>query len=120
LVRILTGLGRYGTALAHLDVLQTHEPRPTFALVLAYVEALAGEPRRAHDALRLHAPQHGSLAGSRYLLALLHLGLGDQVTALLHYRAAVDAKEPWTALLPVDGFLRPLHENLGFRALLAG
>jgi tetratricopeptide (TPR) repeat protein len=120
LVRILTGLGRYERALAHLDILQTHEPRPTFALVQAYVEALAGEPGRAHDALRLDAPQHAFLAGSRYLSALLHVGLGDEVTALVHYRAAVDANEPWIALLPVDGFLRPLHENREFRALRAG
>jgi tetratricopeptide (TPR) repeat protein len=120
LVRILTGLGRFPAALAHLDRLQAQEPRPTYTLVLAYVEALAGEPGRAQEALRSHGAAHGFLAGSRYLQALLHLGLGDQVAALLHYRAAVEAMEPWTALLPVDGFLRPLQENQGFRELRAG
>lgn len=118
LVRILAGLGRYDAALSHLAVLTTTEVRATYAVVLAYAEALAGRPRRALSALRLETPERERIAGSRYLHALLHLGLGDHGAALRHYRAAVAAGEPLTALLLIDGFLRPLRDHDGFAALL--
>jgi tetratricopeptide (TPR) repeat protein len=118
LVRILSGLGRYEPALSHLAVLLASETRATYAIVLAYLEALAGRNGRALRALRLETPERESVAGSHYLLALLHLGLGDHGAALRQYRRAVAAREPLTALLLIDGFLRPLREHEGFAALL--
>ena len=118
LVRILSGLGRYDAALSHLAVLLTTETRATYVVALAYLEALAGRPNRALRALRLETPERERIADSRYLHALLYLGLGDHGAALRHYRRAVASHEPLTALLLIDGFLRPLREHEGFRALL--
>jgi hypothetical protein len=111
-------LGRYEAALSHLAVLLASETRATYAIVLAYLEALAGRNSRALRALRSETPERESIAGSHYLLSLLHLGLGDHGAALRQYRSALAAREPLTALLLIDGFLRPLREHEGFAALL--
>jgi tetratricopeptide (TPR) repeat protein len=115
LARVLAASDRYAEALEHLDVLRTVESRDTYTALTAYAAGRSGDPFPARRFLELsrHArrPPH-------YLRAYARMGLGEKSEALGELRAAVEANEPWTILLPLDGIFADLSTERTYNALL--
>ena len=115
LARMLAASHRYAEALDHLQVLRAVESRDSYTALMAYAAGRSGDPfpaRRFLDASR-HArrPPH-------YLRAYARMGLGEKSEALGELRAAVEANEPWTILLPLDGIFAELNSERIYTALL--
>jgi len=115
LARLLAATHRYAEALDHLHVLRAVESRDSYTALTAYAAGRSGDPtpaRRFLDASR-HArrPPH-------YLRAYARMGLGEKTEALGELRAAVEANEPWTILLPLDGIFAELNGERTYGALL--
>lgn len=52
-------------------------------------------------------------------IAILHLGLGRDVEFLEWFEKAIESREPYAILVPVDGRFKRMHENTRFQELLA-
>ncbi|HEV3087394.1 MAG TPA: hypothetical protein VGX96_09245 [Candidatus Elarobacter sp.] len=115
LARVLAGSHRYAEALGHLDVLTATESRDSYTALTAYAAGRAGDKdpaRRFLDASRnVRRPPH-------YLRAYARMGLGEKTEALGELRAAVEANEPWTILLPLDRVFAELNGERTYNALL--
>jgi serine/threonine-protein kinase len=117
--RALTQLGQYNHA---IEMLQKGRALsgdlPNILSALGQTHALAGNQQEAD---RLLAELH-RLAGFRYVpstcFAIIHLGLGDHVNALLWLERGTDAHDLPLTSLKVHPLWDPLREEPRFQALI--
>jgi len=90
---------------------------PILKTMLAHTHAIAGQRDRALALLEELEAERQHRYISPYDIAIVHAGLGDTPTALLHLRAALEDRSAWMVFLNVDPRLDPLRDDPGFREL---
>ena len=109
--------GRHSEAVAAAEEARSHAADDDYVVVTnAYVYARAG--RRA-DALRLLRPLEARRDVSPYLVAGVHLALGDTERALDLLEKAVRAHDDYPGDVAVDPVFAPLHADPRYQRLLA-
>lgn len=90
----------------------------TFISYLGHAQGRAGKPREA----RQMAAQLESLSSrqyvSSYLIAMIHLGLGDLDEAMTRIERAFEERSGYLAFTRIEPMLDPLQEHPRFKALL--
>ena len=125
----LWGLGRAyaqraqrGDYAKAIDVLeQGREPLGDWSVLIAdlgYVYAIAGENEKAEEMLSLLRSQSADSYVDPYLVAMVHVGLGDHAQALSELNRAEKVNSTWLPGLRVEPKFDPLHDTPEFTELL--
>jgi serine/threonine-protein kinase len=106
--------------LKRIAALASNYPQsPTLKCALAYQWALSGKPGRAREiraAVELMNPQ--KKRGNAYGMALMAMGLGNDLEAVRWLEASYAEGSLWSLALCSDPILNPVREDLRFQALM--
>jgi tetratricopeptide (TPR) repeat protein len=112
-------VGRYGTALGHLEqAVRLSGQTPFFIGWLALFQGLAGRRDQAGASLAALREARGKRYVQPFALALGHIGLGEWDAAFPWMKAAVDERDPLAIPVKSFKFLDPVRDDPRLASLL--
>ncbi len=115
---LLARLGSFAEAKEQMEEILNQEPAQTWELMLAYVNALAGERARALEIVSQFEPAGPS--ESAYYAAAIHGALGDLDDGFAELERTRDSGFAMLALVAIDPALEPFRADPRWQPFLRG
>jgi len=117
--RAMVQKGELAAAISQLeDAKRTSGSWPPIVAELGYAHARDGQRAEARTALNELGEQARRRFVDPYLIAAVHIGLGDKDAAIAALHQAVEARSGWLPWLKVEPKWDPLHGDARFHELL--